>query len=915
MFLDGDDRFECAAEESIASSRYNILRRRPRSKLSYIAERWHRLREDDEELESQFRYQHEIRARLLHRETGPATFSSPILKNRPAAGTVVLDHGTIQFLHNIQGTGRGGDAVGEPVAVGGHGGDVAINLSYTRGSTGIARLMSVRAHHAEYNSTRKNAPSLCLEGARVDILAGIMSWLELAQDNVHPVYWLNGLAGIGKSTIAATVAERAEEKGVLGATFFFSRNDRVLRDPRTVFLTLAFQLANSDNRFKSVIVEALEEDEGIEDKYYVVVGACPAQCAPVYWLNGLAGIGKSTIAATVAERAEEKGVLDFLLFERRLRDPRTSVIVEALEEDEGIEDRSLLRQLQGLIVDRRKPSGSQHKRSQTGSMCAVPQPIHARSRDFQKVGSSRDIRNSLPDSRLQSSTTPQFIQRKFTLVTSTKLLDGARLDVLHDGPTVPEVTLQTFMDSLASRRPDFDIDATMNALKSMPDGILSDSGRWEAFNKEPKHHSDGEEAVFKPITNIFDNIITAIIVNTKLTTDEWSVELVQNPSRAPTSAERYNTTRPDGYLLLKDRSDSGSISWADIALSCEYKQGDGMKDLDNAKCAKVSMEVTYGVMIENTMMRVWFCCRSSVVVSKPFTFIAEPKELVELFAAFAFADRRSFGFDPTMIRAAGDPTQFIEVPHHTGYIVIRGGATPRSRTRVFEAIELDGKEKDTPVVLKDIWIDHDRMTEGTVLAQLYEEADQEDKKLVKKHFLTTICHGDILMDPGVPDDTRALMHQLNGASSFKLQHTTVLECKVLSRSLNLRLHVPHVTLTYLHKMHYHIVFEEKGVTVDLLPSFHDVMKALADTVIGAFLPDYLIIHSCDPQRSCNTALKLLTKLNWVHRDISISNILWYNGVGKLVDLEYAKKTGNKMSPDLRTASGTCIVIPQHTERS
>ncbi|KAF9503667.1 hypothetical protein BS47DRAFT_778303 [Hydnum rufescens UP504] len=149
---------------------------------------------------------------------------------------------------------------------------------------------------------------------------------------------------------------------------------------------------------------------------------------------------------------------------------------------------------------------------------------------------------------------------------------------------------------------------------------------------------------------------------------------------------------------------------------------------------------TYGITIENATTRVWFCCRSSVVVSEPFDFIAEPKALVELFAAFAFADRASLGFDSTMMRAPGDPSQFIITVHsndnkkdrrfRTRKILSSFGAEPlRGRgTRVYEAIGVDehGKEMGDPVVLKDIWIDHDRMREGTILAQLY---DEEDKKL------------------------------------------------------------------------------------------------------------------------------------------------------------------------------------------
>jgi NACHT domain len=84
------------------------------------------------------------------------------------------------------------------------------------------------------------------------------------------VYWLSGLAGIGKSTIAKTVAERAEEKGLLGASFFFSRSDKPLWDPGLVLPTLAFQLAYSGSAFKEVfkevILAALRRDPTVPQK-------------------------------------------------------------------------------------------------------------------------------------------------------------------------------------------------------------------------------------------------------------------------------------------------------------------------------------------------------------------------------------------------------------------------------------------------------------------------------------------------------------------------------------------------------------------------------------------------------------------------------------------------------------------------
>ena len=64
-----------------------------------------------------------------------------------------------------------------------------------------------------------------------------------------------------------------------------------------------------------------------------------------------------------------------------------------------------------------------------------------------------------------------------------------------------------------------------------------------------------------------------------------------------------------------------------------------------------------------------------------------------------------------------------------------------------------GREQGSNVVLKDIWIDKDRMREGVILAQLYDEAKGNNKDLMQKYFLTAICHGDVRSDPDIFDDT------------------------------------------------------------------------------------------------------------------------------------------------------------------
>jgi hypothetical protein len=143
-------------------------------------------------------------------------------------------------------------------------------------------------------------------------------------------------------------------------------------------------------------------------------------------------------------------------------------------------------------------------------------------------------------------------------------------------------------------------------------------------------------------------------------------------------------------------------------------------------------------------------------------------------------------------------------------------------------------------VLKDIWIDDYRTREGMILTQLYNEANEEDKKLVEKHFLTTVCHGDVWIKPEVVDDTpNSLMHGLElSESTFVLQQKPQANQphQFPSGSEGLRapsrLHLPHPTQTYVSKTHYRVVFKEVGKTIDLVPHHHDVIRSLLDTVAG-----------------------------------------------------------------------------------
>jgi len=77
------------------------------------------------------------------------------------------------------------------------------------------------------------------------------------------VYWLNGLAGTGKSTIAQSFSEMIASDGSLGASFFCSRDYLDRRELKNIFPTLAYQLACRYPHFRSHIITIIKKDPTI----------------------------------------------------------------------------------------------------------------------------------------------------------------------------------------------------------------------------------------------------------------------------------------------------------------------------------------------------------------------------------------------------------------------------------------------------------------------------------------------------------------------------------------------------------------------------------------------------------------------------------------------------------------------------
>ncbi|KAH7265754.1 hypothetical protein B0J15DRAFT_534068 [Fusarium solani] len=97
---------------------------------------------------------------------------------------------------------------------------------------------------------------------RLPIAEGdIFIWIDHPGSKI--IFWLNGMAGTGKSTISRTIARSWSKQGDLGASFFFRRGETDRGNLSKVVSTLACQLARNVPGVASVIKKALDADPAI----------------------------------------------------------------------------------------------------------------------------------------------------------------------------------------------------------------------------------------------------------------------------------------------------------------------------------------------------------------------------------------------------------------------------------------------------------------------------------------------------------------------------------------------------------------------------------------------------------------------------------------------------------------------------
>ncbi|CAN9379535.1 unnamed protein product [Alternaria alternata] len=153
--------------------------------------------------------------------------------------------------------------------------DVQMPLLYGEGrQKAIDRLRKeVKEYHsinlsiavgASFNSHNEEHNARCLPNTRTELLDEMTRWAN--NENGKSIFWLSGMAGTGKSTIARTVAQSFASRGQLGASFFFKKGEGERGNASRFFTTIATDLVACEPGMLPGIRKALDENSTISHK-------------------------------------------------------------------------------------------------------------------------------------------------------------------------------------------------------------------------------------------------------------------------------------------------------------------------------------------------------------------------------------------------------------------------------------------------------------------------------------------------------------------------------------------------------------------------------------------------------------------------------------------------------------------------
>ncbi|KLO10462.1 hypothetical protein SCHPADRAFT_892309 [Schizopora paradoxa] len=118
-------------------------------------------------------------------------------------------------------------------------------------------------------------PNDCYDGTREDILQQIKDWIGGSSEN--NILWISGAPGVGKSAISSSFVRHLEGRWEVDernpfAVFYINR--QASRDPRSIWRTVAYNLALSIADYRAHLLKTLREDtkgNGVTKQFEVLI--------------------------------------------------------------------------------------------------------------------------------------------------------------------------------------------------------------------------------------------------------------------------------------------------------------------------------------------------------------------------------------------------------------------------------------------------------------------------------------------------------------------------------------------------------------------------------------------------------------------------------------------------------------------
>ncbi|KDN43066.1 hypothetical protein RSAG8_06389, partial [Rhizoctonia solani AG-8 WAC10335] len=482
-------------------------------------------------------------------------------------------------------------------------------------------------------------------------------------------------------------------------------------------------------------------------------------------------------------------------------------------------------------------------------------------------------------------------------------------------PEVPEVTLDSLMDAVLHAVPPDKLDSVCERLIS--NGAIQGSDRnprWKCVPQHSRTAQPDELGFFKAVKKI-------ILAVTNSHSNGWVSDVKFKISQESILLDsRHDSSCPDGFFYLGNRRrGSSNASWTNILMPVECNNADNEWDrienhakviwsMHHVMCNDPRRRFVHGMTCENARARLWYSDRCDVVASEEFDINEDWRHLVRIVLSMLLAPPDRLGYDPDVELLPSDnpraePSYNITIrnsdtgvatTYRTIKIIFNDGTNrmvgPGVRVWIVRKL-VDGDLVGPSYVLKDLWVQEDRVAEHVLLKEI-----RAAQPSYAQYFLTPLDHGSAYFSVAAPENTHKTLRrtELIPTNSVLLTHSNTTQenthktlrrteliptNSVLLTHSNTTHRKGRITLgaprnndrypgdmpssrpegyrdvRYLSKhplQHYRIVFKEVGTPVHDLRDWTDIFTAIQGGWEG---------------------LHAMNLCGYVHRDVSSGNIM------------------------------------------